>query len=662
MKFTMKSGLRRAALVAACLLPVAGAAEESGFDRLFVIGDSLSDGGAYSQAIIAQSRGALPNIRYRFTTNAPDGSARTWAEALAAALGLTLDPNIINGVPAAAGTPLANDVNVGGTNFAQGGARAVIQPGRGNNPAGGITTVPLRQQIDRLLAASPELNASDLVLIWGGANDLFEQSTAVSAGATTTAAAAANMAAAAQGLAADVARLAAAGAETIMVVTVPDIATTPQGLQATAANPLAGALLTGLGNAFNNTLIGALRGQNALIVNSQRVLSAVQADPARYGFSAEDAATVPACQGSALSCLQGVNARPDSEQRIFADAVHPTAAAHALFGQASLATLQAAPQVRALPVATMTALRQQSLILEGRLTPAVLFRRDDQGGQKRRAVGDVDYFLGIGGGGYDVNAHQLAPSLDSTTYMLRAGADVVVTPNATIGLSLSLNHDKVDFGARRGGFNSRLFLGTLFGQMALTENFYFNAAVGGAPIEVYKIQRSFELGPATERYEASSDGLYFFGRAGLGAMLPVGDALRLNPYLHFTHEKVSINGFTESLGAASLVFGKVKYGAQRVTAGAAAVYSPAPDWQFTLRGQLEHDLKDGDLGVPLGSDANTLATLSAPRPDQTWGYLSLTASYALGYGMSLNLGGSTELGLDGSQGFVGTLSLKSELY
>ncbi|MEM7057018.1 MAG: autotransporter domain-containing protein [Pseudomonadota bacterium] len=653
--------------VIAALLPMSAFAEELRFDRLFVIGDSLSDGGAYSQAVVAGSGGALPNIQYRFTTNAPDGSSQTYAEALADSLGIELQPNIINGVPGAAGTPLAalaNDVNVGGTNFAQGGSRTVDQPGIAFNPAGGITTVPLREQIDRLLAGNPGFNSNDLVIVWGGANDVFAQSGAVGAMAITPAVAGANMAAAAQGLAVDVGRLRQAGAQTVLVVTVPDIGQTPFGLQSEAAQPGSGALLTGLTNTFNQTLIAALRGQNAVIVNSQQILSAVQADPARYGFTAPNAATVPGCTvASSLNCVQGFNTLPDSEQRVFADGVHPSTAAHQVFAQAALAGLQAATQTGAIPVATLTALRQQALSLENRLNPTVLFSFDDKGNRRRREVGDIDYFLSAEAGFYDAQAQQITPGLQGSTQVIKAGADIAVASNATIGIGLSLDHGQVDFDGDRGGFDTRLFLGALFGQMALSENFYVNAAGGAGYIDVYNISRSFFLGPSRESYSASSDGTYYFARAGGGAIFPATDEAIINPYAHFTFEQVTIDGFTESMGAASLSFGETEYTSHRVTAGVSATLSPAdiPAWKFNFRGSLEHDLKGEDLGVSLGPDPLTLSTVSAPRPDQTWGYLSLSAIHALGPGMFLSLSGSSSLGLNGSTGFVGTLALKGEL-
>lgn len=659
----MLSTLTRAVVALAFAVPAVAAAEELRFDRLFVVGDSLSDGGTYSLAVQAgqaQAGGPVLPINYRFLTNAPDGSSRTYAEVLATSLGIDLQPNVINGVPGAPGTPFENPVPLGGTNFAEGGSRTVDPAGIGVNPAAGITTIPLRTQVDRLLATNPGFNSNDLVIVWGGANDVFAQSGAVGLGAISPAVAGGNMAAAAQGLATDIARLSAAGAETILVVTVPDIGQTPFGLQSEAATPGSGALLTGLTDTFNQTLIGALRGRNAVIVNAQQILSAVSANPARYGFTAPNAATVPACGAlSALQCIQGVNATADSEQRVFADGVHPTTAAHALFGQAALAGLRAATQTGAIPVATLSALRQQALSLENRLNPTVLVRRDENGNRIRRTPGDVDFFGGIEAGFYESDAQQVTPGLTGRTQVVKAGLDVAVASNATVGLGVSVDHGQVEFEADQGGFDSRLFIGALFGQMALTETFYVNAAVGGGLVNVYDIDRSFFLGPAQESYNADTDGTFFFARGGGGAIFAASDEVVVNPYAHFTYETVKIDGFTESAGAASLAFGESEYTSNRITAGLSVNFSPKdlPDWTFQMRGSAEHDLKDDPLTVFLGPDQATLSGVSAPRPDQTWGYVALSAFHTLAPGFVLGLSGSTSLGIAGTQGYVASLSL-----
>ena len=641
------------AMICAGVSPVS--AEELRFDNLYVIGDSLSDGGTYTQAV--RAGGAPFPINYRFLTNAPDGSSLTYAEVLALRLGITLQPNVYSAVPAAT----LGEVALGGTNYAEGGSRVLDQPGIANDPNFGITTIPLTEQVDRLLADSPSFDANDLIILWGGANDVFAQATAVGAMLIPPQTAAGNMAQAAVTLAAQVERVKAAGAQTVIVVTVPDIGKTPFGL---SQDPLSAGLLTLLSDTFNTQLASSLAG-NAVMVDSQKLLGAIQADPVKYGFTAPDAATVPACLGSSLTCVQGSfmypnEASADSEQRVFADGVHPTTSAHALFGQAAFAGLQAATQTGAISVATMTALRQQSLSIENRMNPTVLFYTDENGERARRAVGQIDFFASFEAGSYKSEEQQVTPGLSGSTQVAKAGFDVPILPNATIGAGISFDRGQVTFDGDRGGFDSDLVVGALFGQVALSKTFYLNAAVGGGSIDVSDITRSFALGPVTETYKAETDGSYRFARIGGGAMLPVSEEVLLNPFAHYTHEKVSIDGFTESDGAASLSYGSSEYKAERITLGLSAIISPVsmPEWKFNLRGSVEHDLNDAPLFVALGPTASTLGAVSAPRPDRTWAYLSGSVVRELGAGSFLNFSASASLSQSGTTGYVGSIGFK----
>jgi outer membrane lipase/esterase len=647
---TLSKGMTFGAIL--CAGAGAVAADELRFDNLFVIGDSLSDGGTYSQAVQAGGGGLLPQINYQFLTNAPDGSSLTYAGVLGNALGITVQPNVYSAVPLA-GLP---EVNIGGTNYAEGGARVSDPAGIGNNPAGGITTLSLSTQVDRMLADRPSFNANDLIILWGGANDVFAQAGAVGAGLISPTDAAANMAQAAVDLTTQVGRVRAAGAETVIVVTVPDIGQTPFGLSST---PEAAGLQTALTNAFNAQLIASLAG-SAVVVDAQKLVGAVQADPARYGFTAPNAAVVPACSGDSLTCIRGVNASADSEERLFADGVHPTTSGHALFGEAAFAGLQAATQAGAISVATMTALRQQSLSLENRMNPTVLSYTDENGDQRRREVGQVDVFAGFEVGSYDSDPQQVTPGLSGSTQVAKLGFDVPVLPNATIGAGISVDRGQVDFDNGAGGFDSDLIVGALFGQMALSEQFYVNAAIGGGTIDVTDITRSFALGTATESYSAETDGSYRFARLGGGAFFPVSNEVLLNPFAHYTRETVSIDGFTESSGAASLSYGDSEFEADRLTVGLSAIISPAnmPDWKFNLRGSIEHDLNGDPLTVSLGPNAATLGDSSAPRPDRTWGYLSGTVVRELGAGEFLNFSASASFGQSGTTGYVASIGYK----
>lgn len=76
------------------LLSMGTQAQPVEFKNIFSLGDSLSDVGTYSNAMIMS--GAPPQLQYRFTNNNPDGSSKVWVEHLAQQLNLDLRPNQIN--------------------------------------------------------------------------------------------------------------------------------------------------------------------------------------------------------------------------------------------------------------------------------------------------------------------------------------------------------------------------------------------------------------------------------------------------------------------------------------------------------------------------------------------------------------------------------------
>lgn len=629
------------------------AAADNQYTNLFVVGDSLSDGGAYSQVAVAGSGGALPPLNYKFLTNATDGSSKVYAEVIGERLGINLQPNIINGVPIAS----IPDVNVGGTNYAQGGSRVTDPTGSGFNAAGGITTIPMSTQIDRLLAQKPALESTDLVILWGGANDIFAQGGAVGVGAISPTQATVNISQAATELVAQVDRLRAAGDPTIVVITVPDTGATPGG---TASGPQGAALGTALSNAFNAALTASL-GNKAVVIDSQKLLSAVQADPVRYGFTAPNPTTVVACATSSLTCLQGVNATADSEERFFADDVHPTSRSHALIGQAFFAQLEAANRTGAIATSTLGTLRQQNLYLEDRLTPGVLSYTDGQGNKLQRDVGDIAYFGGLEFGNFNTDAGQAAPGSDTDTRVARFGFDVAISERASLGAALSLDDGSTTFDGGSGGFDTRMVTGTVFGQVAVTEHYYLNAAIGGGSMDVTDITRSFALGAATENYRAETDGSYRFARIGAGAYYAISDQVTLNPFAHYTNERVSIDGFTESAGGASLTFGETEYKSERITLGLGATIKPAgpSGWTFGLRGSIEHDLNDDPLTVSLGSSAANLGSIAMERPDRTWGYISATAQREIGRNTFIDFGASASVSKSGTSGVVGRIGFRT---
>ncbi|HZZ13516.1 MAG TPA: SGNH/GDSL hydrolase family protein [Paraburkholderia sp.] len=234
-------------------------------------GDSLSDVGTYAPVIQASFGGG------RFTTN----PGEVWTQKVAEYYGGTLTPAYLGGF----GQPL---VAAGGYGYAQGGSDVAVAQGQGwapNNMA--ATTVPVVTQVANYLGAHTSFNGNQLVLVNGGANDIF-QFAGIAANLTTLGAALQTqypllvqagklpnsqagqvafivgylqqlsnpqIANAATQLAAQVQTIVNSGATHVVVSTVPDIGNAPLGVAANAATPGSAALLSGITAAYNYLLV-----------------------------------------------------------------------------------------------------------------------------------------------------------------------------------------------------------------------------------------------------------------------------------------------------------------------------------------------------------------------------------------------------------------------
>ena len=660
MKLSIKAAF--AAGTACALFTGSVAAQEFTLDRLFVVGDSLSDGGTYSQAVQAGAGGMAPPIRYRFTDNDTNGGSQTYAEVLADELGIELQPNLITGVPAAAGSPLENDVPIGGRNFAQGGSRVALPALDDDERAPvGITQTPVTVQVDRMIASTDRFRSTDLVVLWAGANDVLANASQLGAGDITLNEAGVAIGTAATQMVAQVDRVLDHGATNVVVVTVPDIGTsTPLGAGST---PQGAAALSGLTTAYNDILVGGVGGR-VTVVDSTSILNDVLANPTRYGFADTDQLAIVACPGSSLNCLAGVNT-VTGQSTVFADAVHPSSLAHLILGQMAASVLVDIGQVGAMPVATISALRQQSVGLEQRLNLGAFFMNDEGGNRIRRPVGNVEVYGGFEAGFYSSDEQQVVPGFDAATQVAKVAADVMLTDNIMLGAGVSIDHGQVDYDNNSGGFDSRLFVGGVFGVAQVIPGVYVNGFLGGGLIDIYDIDRNLTAGPANESYEGDTDGTYFIARTNVGAVLPLGNGFAVNPSVGFAYERVDLDGYSETArngSAANLAanFGDLEYVGHRGTVALAGFYRPPadPTWTFGLRGSWEHDFNDDDIQVPVGVGPSPSNVQRAPRPDDSYGLITATIVKELTHSTSVNFQGTTNVFQDGVDGFTGSLVLK----
>lgn len=393
MKIRLALGAIALAVLAACGGgDPAGPAAPSTSDttRVIAFGDSLTDGGAYSRgnSLILQNQAGVPaaqaNTVGKFTNSNFGASNDIWVEVLAKRLNTTIAPERFE-VGAASPVAASNGSNTAANahNYAQGGSRVAKVPGVGcnPNPAGACTAqaaVPLAVQIDRALAKG-NFSATDLVVHWGGANDVFFNATVAGneiAAATiaagrplTTAESTAivgkyviEMEQAALVAMEQVRRLKAAGAQRVVLMTIPNAAMSPFGNSNPdpAQRAATQQLLTALSSAYNNQLKKEIQlsDPGVLLFDAGALSATWYQNPTANGFVNVQAPVcdVPSTLGSSSSfCFitplpAGTAGNPfarvlpagvTQDNSLFADGVHPSLAAHAKFGAAVYDALKA---------------------------------------------------------------------------------------------------------------------------------------------------------------------------------------------------------------------------------------------------------------------------------------------------------------------------------
>ncbi|UXU87262.1 SGNH/GDSL hydrolase family protein [Burkholderia sp. S-53] len=302
--------------------------------QIVSFGDSLSDAGTYSQIKLGFGGG-------RFTTN----PGQVWTQLVATYYGDTLQPANQGGF----GIPLQA---TGGLGYAQGGSRVTLQPGIGhadasvpNSDYAQATTMPIADQVKQYLTQHGSFNAGQIVLLNGGANDIFYQAAVAQAQGNTPAAqlaAAQAIGLAAQQYAGIVQQIVAAGGTHVFVSNMPDIGGTPLAVAGGTQ-----AVFTQLSGLFNQTLVGTLQ---ALKVDTTKYAlldiftwqDGITANFQANGFTVSNTGTacnlqaminaakafgapMPTAFGSSLFCSPQTYTTANADQTyMFADTVHPS--------------------------------------------------------------------------------------------------------------------------------------------------------------------------------------------------------------------------------------------------------------------------------------------------------------------------------------------------
>jgi outer membrane lipase/esterase len=177
---------------------------------------------------------------------------------------------------------------------------------------------------------------------------------------------------------------------------------------------------------------------------------------------------------------------PNADQTyLFADGVHPTSAAQAIVAQFVESLIDGPIQYSLLAEAPL----RTRASLNRTLTDGLLQSRITE-------VGKWSVFAAADGAGFDVNAAQGAPGLQSTLNTLAVGVTVRASESVTLGAAYGRSHLRGSFGNEKGNFRTNENALAVFGSMKWG-GFYGTGIVSLADVEFNETQRKIVLGPVT---------------------------------------------------------------------------------------------------------------------------------------------------------------------
>ncbi len=581
----------RSLMAVAIALAAAPAMAQSPYSKSVVIGDSLSDAGYFRPLLPAASRPVIG----QFTTN----PGWTWAQYVAHYYG-------VNGA--------AHGNGQNGDNYAIGGARVGVDTSLVLDPR--LPAVPvysMKTQTAQYLAANGgKADANALYTVWGGANDLF----AIQRGAPLQA----TLAGAVTDQVGIVATLKGAGAQYVVVPTIPDIGLTPG---ARAGGPAAMAAGTALAKAYNDALFGGLKaaGLQVIPVDTFHILQEIVASPGTYGFTN---VTSPACtDASSLTCSPLSYVTPNAANSyVFADGVHPTSATHEMLGQYTLSILEAPRNQQILTHSAQTVGRsradQVSWHLAGRPADGLSWWGNLRGDMQRYAHADL----------YDGMAPAGLFGVDWARDGMVAGGFA------------GYGRMDADFGNSKGDFTqSDTTLGLFAGWYG--ERAWVNGQVSYSWLD-YDVTRKVQLGPATREHTGSPEGSNLTAALNAGYEFGTEGGFRHGPVAAVIWQKVKLDGYAESNPSATAL----GYASQDVDSTVGRV-----GWQARFDGgsikpyvqvTYDHEFEDGQQASAWLQSMPDVGMYKVPGLEFDKNYATAVLGARLNlWGLNSNIGMST---------------------
>lgn len=570
----MSRFLRNAALAALTVAAAgafASAASAQTYNRLVVFGDSLSDNGNLYAVTGNTTPLSPPYFQGRFS-NGP-----VFTELLG-----------FNAGRFTAGAPVTGSVN-----YAFGGARtdnAASPPG-------------MRNQLLAYTGGGGTFGANDLVSILGGANNIFQAIPAASVSPNPAGAIQPVALAAAADINFIVNSVAGAGAGTILVGNLPNLALTPQFNQGpfAAAAPLADYA----GSQFNGALLNSLMataaarpGTNIILMDLYKIGPALVARPGAFGLTnVRDA------------CFNGVTVCATPDTYLYWDSVHPTAAGHRLLAALANDYLYYGDIGAQSTVQAETGFRQREDLLD-LASEGLSGRADWQAG--------TDLTFGAIADSVDTDARGSVAAAEATGWGGRVGLDHVMSPNARFGFAGTFRTAEVEAGTM--AFDVETYAFDIYGGWRSGGHF-INATVGGSVDRYDDITRITSLAPVihTGKTTGGSVGARIQG----GVWFDMG-GIGLSPRVAVNYVSTDVNGYVEQGPAAQYAYqdrtvqaasGEISL---RAEGGAGGV-------SFFVEGGYRDSFGDSSDAVRTGITANPAQILAREVEDPFGGSLLASA-------------------------------------
>lgn len=473
-------------------------AQGAPYTQTVFFGDSLTDAGYFRPLLPASVR----PVTGQFTTN----PGFVWAQWLADYYGTTAG---------------ANGNGQTGTDYAAGGARVGVDTFAALAPGVNIPVPSLATQTARYLAANGGVaDPNALYTVWGGANDLF----AIAAGAPVQA----TIGGAVTAQIGIVGTLKAAGAQYILVPTIPDVGLTPSFRVQGAAAAAQG---TALAQAYNDALFGGLAsaGLSVIPVDTFHFLQEVAANPSLYGYgNVTGTACQPQITASSLTCNPTSYVTPNApDTYLFADGVHPTTSAHYAIFQLAQNMLEAPRQIALLTNSVSTVGRARADLVGGHIAG-----KPESDGMR--------WWSNLRG---DFQRYRDGDSYDGTIPAITGGVDWT-SGNLVYGGFGGYGRGTLDFGNNKGDFRqSDATLGGFIGWYG-DGGAWVNGQVSYSQLS-FDVDRRVQLGPATRTHSGSPDGKNITAAASAGWDFGNG-ALKQGPVLTVTSQQIDVDGYAES--------------------------------------------------------------------------------------------------------------------